>query len=152
MTDRYRVTHNSERVLWLEELWQYRTHRGLMMGQPTREMNQDEVIRTVQTAQDRYGTVARIQPVERVLDVSPDDVELLELLQHVPKLHPVEIPWTTCIGLFRSYPPARDPKKDHSYLTIVWYQDQFALPIAPMELSQIQALDWTTLAADAAAD
>ena len=65
MTDRYRVTHNSERVLWLEELWQYRTHRGLMMGQPTREMNQDEVIRTVQTAQDRYGTVALIQPVER---------------------------------------------------------------------------------------
>jgi hypothetical protein len=149
MSDQSSILHDSGRLLFLDELWQYRTHRGLLMGQPTRELNQWEIAQTVQKARQRYGTVALLQPVERVIEIPPDDPDFCELLAHVPKLQPVGIPWTTCVGLFRSFPAARNLKECYSYLAVVWYQEQFALPIAGDILAQIKALDWDSLAEDA---
>jgi len=52
----------------------------------------------------------------------------------------------TCIGSFKSFGKLRDPQMDMSVLTVVWYQDEFALPILEPALRQILALDWDSKA------
>jgi hypothetical protein len=43
---------------------------------------------------------------------------------------------------------ARDKSKDISVLVVVWFQDEYALPIREPALSLIRDLDWESLAAD----
>ncbi|WP_437969802.1 hypothetical protein WMF04_11130 [Sorangium sp. So ce260] len=54
----------------------------------------------------------------------------------------------TCIGRFDSRQPARDQKGDYSGLVVIWFQDEFAFPIAPVVVTQLLAIDWETHAAD----
>jgi hypothetical protein len=47
-----------------------------------------------------------------------------------------------CIGEFSSTGFA-DPKSDpYTLLTVVWFQDEFAMPIAPGVLDHIRKIDW----------
>lgn len=52
-----------------------------------------------------------------------------------------------CCALFESS-PIDDQAGMLSELTIVWFQDGFALPIDPYVIEQIQAVDWTNEAVD----
>jgi hypothetical protein len=61
---------------------------------------------------------------------------------------PVEIPPITCLADFESYQPARDPAQHASALAIVWFQDNFAMPIQPTIEKQIQGIDWDKVAND----
>ena len=63
---------------------------------------------------------------------------------HIPEW----LPHVRCIGSFKDVVKARDPGKDLSVLTVVWYQDEYALPILEPALSQLLAMDWETLAVD----
>jgi hypothetical protein len=53
-----------------------------------------------------------------------------------------------CIGSFKDVVKARDPGKDLSLVVVVWFQDEYALPIREPALSQLLAVDWETLAVD----
>jgi hypothetical protein len=44
--------------------------------------------------------------------------------------------------------PALAADADYSELTVIWFQERFALPIAPDIEAQLVALDWAALAAD----
>jgi hypothetical protein len=61
---------------------------------------------------------------------------------------PEWLPMVTCIGVLRDTAPARDPSKDGSMLTVVWFQDEYALPIDESVLEQLQSIDRERLAAD----
>jgi hypothetical protein len=62
--------------------------------------------------------------------------------------HPARIPSVACVGCFRSYQPARTASGDFSQLVVVWFQDNFALPIDPKVWLQLLAIDWDRHAAD----
>ena len=50
----------------------------------------------------------------------------------------VALPSVFCVGRFRSWGDVAC----WSGLTVAWFQDEFALPIAPDVLAAIQRLDW----------
>ena len=58
------------------------------------------------------------------------------------------MPVITCIGMFESISPARNPDMHASCLAIVWYQDDYAMPISQVVLESIKSVDWTSLALD----
>jgi hypothetical protein len=58
------------------------------------------------------------------------------------------LPLVSCVARFRGISPARDSSKDFSSLVVVWFQDEFALPLAETILSSLTHLDWNALAAD----
>ena len=86
-----------------------------------------------------------IKPREFSVPVSDIDKEMVS--QH-PELSPARIPEIACIGEFESYDAARDHNHCFSALTIVWFQESFALPIEDFVLRDIQSLNWINLAHD----
>jgi uncharacterized protein (TIGR02996 family) len=52
------------------------------------------------------------------------------------------IPRMVCVGRLSSYHHARDPQQFGSELTVLWFQDDMALPIDPVVREQIRAIDW----------
>lgn len=57
---------------------------------------------------------------------------------------PARIPGVVCRAELTSFQPARD----YSSLTVVWFQSDFAFPIAPAVLQRLHAIDWNRHAAD----
>ena len=49
---------------------------------------------------------------------------------------------------FESAPTAKNRKKHASTLTIVWLQDDYALPISPACMNAIKEIDWDSHAFD----
>jgi hypothetical protein len=58
------------------------------------------------------------------------------------------LPSVGCVGRFLSYAPARDVGRQFSELVVIWFQDQFALPIDPKVWPSLVAIDWDRHAAD----
>jgi len=58
----------------------------------------------------------------------------------------IRIPYITCYGQFESSVIKGDEVNDASYLTIVWYQDAFSMPIDKSVLEHIKRIDWNNLA------
>ena len=62
-----------------------------------------------------------------------------------PSLHreSISLGPITCIGNFESNKPVRgENDRDCSMLTLVWFQEQYAMPIDPVVLKKIKAFDW----------
>jgi hypothetical protein len=54
----------------------------------------------------------------------------------------------TCIGRFESTSPAKNLEMDGSLLTVIWLQDDFAMPISDAAMEAIKAIDWASHAFD----
>lgn len=133
------LTLASGRKITLEELVQCRTYAGLLAGYPTRPLNRRRVERAIERARESLiGTPLLIEPVETDCGAPTGADE--------PR---VELPPITCIGSFRSDAPARDLEEVDSYLTVVWFQPEWALPIDAAIIHRIEAVDWELLATDA---
>lgn len=132
---------------------------GVMLaGLPTRESNEHRVrwvldrAREVIPGVEPYLVPPRETPIE-----GPDAERYLEFTREFSgtwseerkyrQLDPVRIPSVACIACFHSR-AARDFRMDFSALTVVWLQDEFALPIDPQVLEHLKALDWERLAGD----
>jgi hypothetical protein len=61
---------------------------------------------------------------------------------------PEWMPMITCIGMFDSSPRAGSKEMHGSTLTIIWFQDDYAMPIADSGLQAIKAIDWDSHALD----
>jgi uncharacterized protein (TIGR02996 family) len=127
---------NTGQTIGLNSLRQSLTYAGLLMGTPSREINDSMHIEwALQAARNvRDGTrVHLIEPKRRDYDRIPGDMESI-----TNDLHVVEwLPAVTCIGVFGDA---------YSELAIVWFQEEYALPIEKSALSQIKALDWKNAA------
>ena len=76
-----------------------------------------------------------IRPVEKAIEYHRD--------RPYPFGIPSALPAVTCIGRFSSFSPVRgETDYEGSSLIILWYQEQFALPIAPDVSSHIVPIDW----------
>jgi hypothetical protein len=88
------------------------------------------------------GTPALIEPAER-------DVPIPEATRGRYRHPHRELPAVVCLAAFESFTPARDHREVYSYLKVVWFQDDLALPVDPQVEEQLRALDWNGLAIDA---
>ena len=126
----------SGRTIHLLALDQYFTYEGLLLGVPTREMNQEMIDRLIA----RYvhpaecGVPLLLEPEQQPLEV-PDH----RPVHGTPAaLHPV-----TCIARFNS--DGRLGTDDiWSVLRVIWFQEEFAFPIADRAREQLADIDWET--------
>ena len=125
----------------LDELVQWRTYSGWLAGYPTKEINQKKIERAKTTAAAKlsiHSFVCLLTPqITQVVIGSPPGG-----VKKYPKL-----PNITCGAVLVS-DAARDAKKDFSALTLLWFQDEWALPINPVIMKQVVNLDWLELATD----
>jgi hypothetical protein len=128
--------------LSLQELRQYRTYEGLLEGLPTAEWNKQRLEHLVSEYRDSPypGDPYLIQPAEKPVEYIGG--------RRYPFGTPSALPGVTCIGRFTSTQPARDTATEYSGLVIIWFQEEFAMPIAPAVSDHLRSLDWERHAAD----
>jgi hypothetical protein len=139
------LTLNSGRSITLARLNQVRTYAGLLEGTPNADSNSMIIEGSTRNAQKlANGALQVIAPPRR--DYFRQAGDMSGIASRKRGWIPEWLPMITCIGSFESIGNLRDPNMDLSVLTIVWYQDEFALPILEPALSQILALDWEATA------
>jgi hypothetical protein len=113
----------------LTELNQYSTYRGLLDGGPTHEINEMLLEQVTHFAGGGIPTHL----------VRPQETPFGGRHRVTPFGPLVQIPGLRCHGLFEG--GARS-------LWIVWFQDDWAPPIDPLVVAELQALDFLALAKD----
>lgn len=137
MPNQYQLRLNDDRVIHLEQLFQYRTYAGLKVAVPTHEANQKRIQLAVRYARQQLwggGSPYLIEPTERDSPV-PEG--------WMSDLQPVEIPGVACLAVFES------EEERPTSLKVVWFQDGFALPVDVEIEERLRGVDWERLAADA---
>ena len=124
------------RTIRLLALDQYYTYEGLLLGVPTREMNQELIDRLIAryVHPAEYGVPLLREPEQQRLDV-PEH-------RHVDGT-PATLPSVTCIARFNS-DGQLGTDDIWSVLRVIWYQEEFAFPIDDRALRQIAEIDWET--------
>ena len=139
----FSIQLNNGVEIYLQELRQSRTYEGLLEGLPTKERNESFIQRTLEKAVLPYwkGAPYLIESQETPLQYRDG--------QKYPFGTPAALPAILCEARFNSLFPARDKNLDFSWLIIVWFQDDFALPIDTEIETHIKSLYWHNIAHDA---
>jgi hypothetical protein len=135
-----------QRVI-LHALHQWLTYGGWLEGRSSREWNDRIIAGSLRTA-ERYCAVGAkpvlIPPERRPYLRDPSEVTRnREYYRHEPEWLPV----VTCVGVFQGS-LARDQSKHIGVLTVVWFQREYAPPIAEPSAEHLGRLDWASLATD----
>ncbi|EDL59004.1 hypothetical protein [Gimesia maris] len=155
----YHVTCNlkqdSGRELILNQLEQSQSYAGMMEGVPNKKANDWGIDVDLCRAVRREYTLGEpylIPPRRRDYLREPGDMdEIRKQKSHYPKewvMDPEWLPLICCIGCFKSVSPVRNTEMHGSCLTVVWYQDDYAMPIDPEVIRSLKQLDWDRLATD----
>ena len=129
---------NSGRIVHLGELRQWQIYEWLWEGLPTKEMNRRTLERIVTENRGLWGEPFLIVPEEKSLEYQEG--------KRYPFGEPSALPGVCCVGRFRG---DYDAEKDaYTALLVIWLQDEFAFPIDPNVMIQLQALEWEKLASD----
>jgi len=132
----------------LDALHQWATYRGLIEGVPFDRANDhvlEGALRRAQAYCVEKSSPHLLPPERRPYLRQPGDMEGVRVVGGGVAEW---LPLVTCVGVFKSAFPAHNPALDEAYLTVVWLQDEFALPIEASVLAQMRAIDWRTLATD----
>jgi hypothetical protein len=136
--------------IWLDSLQQSRTYGGLLVGFPRTESNDWHIEAVLHNEAQRNVHGARphlIVPPRRDFFCEPGDMKPIRERGAGPV--PEWLPAVTCIGTFEG--PSRLPQHSAT-LKVVWFQDEFALPILEPVLSELLRLDWDALAVQVSFD
>lgn len=129
------------REISLRRLTQWGTYEGLLEGLPTRENNLQLL--------DHLLAAERLRAEHPPCLIQPPQTAIATPRgEAYPFGTPARLPSIVCVGEFESSTTARDPEADYSALTIIWFQDDFALPIDKRVAVRIEAIDWETQARD----
>jgi hypothetical protein len=154
-----KISLSSGREITLSHLEQWRAYAGLLAGMPNREMNgrviEDARSRALQHGLEGAAPVLvppRLKPVER----KPASAEYLmrtgmtaeQSAARDQQMHYEQLPAVVCVAVFNSDGLTKPDAEPMSSLTLIWFQDDFALPVDAGVLAHIQALDWETLATE----
>ena len=133
---------NSGRRIHLRELNQSLTYEGLLVGVPGTKLNQSLIAKALKEAiwNNREGAPYLVEPKETPTeeDASP----------HSLFGSPARLPGVRCVGRFESFSWPKGAILEESWILIVWFQDEFALPIDGEVLEKIKAMDWDKVAND----
>jgi hypothetical protein len=135
---------DSGRTVTLRDIDQQQTYWGLLGGYPAKKSNDRKIDFELKEITDNCsGTPYLIPPKRRPYFQTPGDYDGID-----DPSRPAEwLPMVRCFATLE-FSTAKDHTKDASYLTVVWFQDEFALPIAPGVMLKIKAVDWESLATD----
>jgi len=139
----------SGRTLTLPALEQSMTYAGQLAGIPYARVNDRYIMSAMGRAEQLClaGTKPRLlEPLRR--DYLDEPGDMAEVAEDSPDCLPQWLPRVRCIASFHDIETVRDRSKDFSVLTVVWFQDEYALPILEPALSQLLATDWKSLATD----
>jgi hypothetical protein len=138
---------HSGRTITLKSIEQKLTYGNMLEGIPHAEWNDYEIEEALKDAQQSFHWTPHLltPPRRNHFQLTGEPIHPL-IRKHTPDLIPEWLPWVRCIAGFESGPV--DPANDGSWLTLVWFQDEFAMPIDAGILDQILALDWDSLATD----
>jgi hypothetical protein len=125
---------NSGREIFLKSIYQYYTYGGLLAGYPNKRINDRHIQNSLKYALEKMyaPTVYLVPPPSIEVDIDERSRE------HYKDV--IRIPYITCYGQFES--SQLDNSNDGSWLTIVWYQDKFAMPIDSSVIEHIKTIDW----------
>jgi hypothetical protein len=142
----YKVTLDSGRVLTMTSLVQRPTYSGMTEGLPTRKYNDGKVNYDhdsetyVLHAPRLYGNFSQMLP--------PDSPLARKCAENPYEM----LPGVTCIARMTSKLPEPVVKIKKvieppaaSCLTLVWFQNFWAMPIAPEVMKKLKAMDWDAL-------
>ncbi len=107
---------------------------NVLEGVPNRGINRDLVSDAVQAA-------GKLRPQARCYLVEPS-----ERAPHVPHSNAVFLPSVVCSAVLRRDGNTPNDEPCWETLVVVWFQDEYALPIASQVLQQLQTLEWNELA------
>ena len=147
------------RKIFLERLVQLQTYAGLILGVPNPEADSRIVARALEEASESLGKAPKphlIQPPKIPFAVHRQRHKLrrdgLGAGEAIEQHRGERLPLVTCLASFSCQETLKPPEGTglfaYSIATIVWFQDAFAMPIAPEALAEIRQLDWTQIAAD----
>ena len=135
-----KIELNSGREIFLDSIYQYHTYGGLLAGYPNKEMNNRYIKNDMKSALEKMNA-----EVTYLVPPSLIEMEINERARREYK-DAIRIPYITCYGQFESSVITGDDRNDASWLTIVWYQDDFALPLDESVLEHIKTIDWDNVA------
>lgn len=133
---------NSGRSVRLDALQQSLTYGGLIEGIPSARVNDLKVETTLQNTGEN---ALLIRPVRRNYLRTPGDMDDVKAFGGAAAEW---LPIVTCVACFSHTRPARDLSKDCSVLKVVWFQNEFAMPIDEGVLEQLRSVDWEKAAED----
>jgi hypothetical protein len=131
----------------LHALHQSLTYGGWLEGRPWREWNDRVIARSLSQAEQHCPRGAKpvlIPPERSTYLHDPSENEIgREFRRHEPEW----LPAVTCVAVLHGS-VARDQSKHIGVLTVVWFQGEYAPPIAEPYATQLAAMDWRSLATD----
>lgn len=137
----YKIALADGTEIHLSRLHQYLTYAGLYDGYPTRRLNKEIMKDAIRmTSKVIFGHMDKDYLIE------PDQTKKEYPYEDPPpylrdKAYWV-IPAVTCISNFISSSLIENTKGSFSSLTIVWFQDAFALPIEDKIVEHIKSINW----------
>ncbi|WP_287600691.1 hypothetical protein [Thiothrix sp.] len=152
---------NEKYTIRLSDLIQYYTYGGLIMGSATEKDNNEQIEQSCEYAKKKLNTesVYLIEPVRtwttreffgNIALVEDPYQRAMECRSDKPlkwRNSTLErLPLITCCATFLSAPVVDEREMDISQLSVVWFQDQFAMPIDADIIKHLQGLDWEAVA------
>ena len=136
-----RFTLDCGAMVCMEEMVQWRTYVGLLIGVPNEEMNQ----RRLENAKKQAGKKLFGKWPVHLITPKVSIKSRVRGSGRV-KTYPM-LPANACAATFDS-DSVKKAGHDGSMLKIVWFQDDWAFPVAPEIFKKIRALPWSDLAKD----
>ena len=135
-----KIELNSKREIVLKKIYQEKTYMGLLAGYPNSMINRAYMERA-------YTYAKKSMLAESITTIAPK-IKKIELDERARKRYrnPESLPAYCCIAEFWSNGLNSDDNGYTSILHIIWYQDEFALPMDDAILTEIKLLDWEVLA------
>lgn len=123
---------------------QWQTYGGLLEGVPTDKLNQQIFRRAPERAKElTYMDNFHLIKAEQ----TP-----IDLGRKYPFGEPMSLPGTTCVLALKCWQTSDPDLGGHSELTLICFQEKFALPLDQEILDQIAQLDWFSLSKDVSFD
>ena len=138
----------------LKSIRQSMTYRGLLEGVPDSDLNgrlMNSAREEGQRLSINRGMPYLVLPERRDYLSTPGDMDDLGegggLLSAFRGRKPEWLPVVNCMAEFECL-SAKNPNMDASSLVIIWFQDEYALPLSEAALRSIKVLDWHAHAID----
>ena len=153
------IALNDGREIRLVRLRQWYTYAGVLAGFPTRSRNAERTQKIVASAKpDCLEGLAPylIPPAITPIEYKPPGELFLRKTGMTARQYAADwennnyesLPSVACVGEFESGELKRPDSDIWSSMVLVWFQDDFALPIDSNVLAHIQELDWESCAKD----
>lgn len=129
-----------ETIVKVTSLYQWHTYTGLIEGVPTDNMNKKilETIHKRATSLTDIKNYYLIEPPQTPIDIG----------RAYPFGKPMRLPSITCAVGLKYHGTSNAAIGGTSHLTLICFQETFALPFEPTILKEISTLDWFSHAED----